>query len=57
MSKSTKLVLFCATVAMLLILLNSGIVTKTFGPLGEPSIFPKELSEDQIDALPKSKFR
>lgn len=56
-SKSTKLVLFCATFALLLILWNSGVVVKNYGPLGEPHVFDKSLSEDQIDALPKSDFR
>jgi hypothetical protein len=59
MSKSTKLVLFCAVFALVLILWNSGVVVvpKTYGPLGAPSVFNKEMSEVEIDALPKSDFR
>lgn len=56
MSQSTKLVIFCALVALMMILWNTG-VSKSYGPLGAPSVFDKELSEVEIDALPKSDFR
>ena len=57
MSKGTKLVVFCAAFALLLIMWNTGVVSKSQGPLGGPQVFDKSLSEDQIDALPKSDFR
>ena len=57
MSSSTKLVIFCAVIALMLILWNTGVVSKTYGPLGAPNVFDKKLSELEIDALPKSDFR
>lgn len=57
LSKSTKLVLFCAVIALIIILWNSVVVSKRNGPLGVPSVFNKELSETDIDALPRSEYR
>lgn len=57
MSSSTKLVIFCAVIALMLIMWNSGVGAKDHGPLGPPSVFKKELSELDIDDLPKSDFR